>query len=255
MNKTLKYIVALTVPALVLGALVSSVSADTATSTSGSVSHNASSTVRTANKVAKLIATSDKEITNRINSLNKLNTKIQGMKNVSDAQKASISTQIQASVASLTTLKAKIDADTDLTTLNTDRKSITIGYRIYALVEPQTSISANADRVNTQANSLASSTAKLQTKVAADQTAGKNVASSTALFTDITAKLADARTQAQAAVAEVVALTPDNGNDAQFTANKQAIADARMKIKTANADLQTVRKDIQMINKIVRAAK
>ena len=78
----------------------------------------------------------DQEITRRITALNDLNTKVQAMARVSANEKTAISAAVASEVANLTTLKGKIDADTDVETLKTDIKSITASYRIFMLVIP-----------------------------------------------------------------------------------------------------------------------
>ena len=186
----------------------------------------------------------------RIDGLNKLLARIQGLKNVSDAAKASISATVQAEIADLTNLKAKIAADTSTTTLKADTQSITKAYRIYALIMPQLSILAAADRVGTIAGMMDTVVAKIQTRLAADAAASGNASVQSALA-DITAKVADARAQATAATTEVSTLKPDNGDQTVMASNTAALKDARSKIQTANKDLQAARKDVGTIVKVL----
>ena len=115
------------------------------------------------------------------------------------------------------------------------------------VIIPQGRVSATADEINTTADLLATLSAKLQTRITAAQTAGKDVSALTALLTDMNAKIADAKTQADAAVALVAMLTPDNGDKAKMDANNQALKDARAKIKAGLADLEAARKDAHSI--------
>lgn len=194
-----------------------------------------------------------KEIDARITSLNNLLTRIQAMKNVSDAQKASFAASIQAEITTLTNLKIQIGGDTSTTTLKSDVQSITKAYRIYALVMPQTAIAAAADRVGTIAGMLTTVSGKLQSRLAADATLSAN-ASLQADLTDMNAKIADANVQAQAAVSEVASLKPDNGDKTIMASNTAALKDARTKLQAATKDLQAARKDAQTIIQALKKA-
>lgn len=193
---------------------------------------------KTADKSAGLQERASKELTRRINSLNELLTRISEFKKISDAQKASLISQVQAQITSLTTLQAKIAADTDPTTLKTDVQSIIQSYRIYALFMPKIQIIGAADRVLNIADEMSSQAATLQTKIAADQSAGKNVSDLQSLLSDLNAKIADAKTQAQSAIDTVTPLTPDG-----FPGNKTQLQNARQMITTAVKDLDTARQD------------
>lgn len=201
----------------------------------------------------RAITKGDKEIARRIDSLNKLGVKIAAMKYVSSSTKATIASELQAQIASLRTLKASIDAGTSASSTRDLDKSITAAYRIYALILPQTEIIAAADRVMTTADTIASSSVKLQAKIDAAHAAGKDVASLQALLADIGLKVADAKAQAGIAVSAVTALVPDNGDSAKATANHAALVSARANIKTAKADLETARKDSRSITQGLKA--
>src|SRR5579872_6107659 len=75
----------------------------------------------------------DNEITRRITALNDLITRINGFTRLTADQKSSFVTQIQTEINTLTSLKTKIDADTDTATLKTDVQSIVAEYRVFAL--------------------------------------------------------------------------------------------------------------------------
>ena len=225
-------------------------------STTGSVTGTASSTRHAAaleqhqqnveNRIQKGMTNGGKEIQNRIDALNKLLLRIQGMKNLSVTQKASFATTIQTSVTNMTNLLTKIQSDTSTTTLKADLQSIAPDYRIYMLVMPQISILSATDRVNTLVTSFQTIQTKIQARLATDATANANTSVQSAL-TDITAKLTDATTQSTAASNEVSGLIPDNGVKTVQTSNTAALKDAQSKIKAANKDLQAARKDVQTI--------
>ena len=186
----------------------------------------------------------DRELTRRIGVLNDLNTKVQAMVKLTADEKASIGNSITSQISSLTTLQTQIDAETDITALKSDVKSITSSYRIFLLVVPQGRIVVAADKIATAATSLASLSAKLQTRIT--EATGDTAALSASL-TDLNAKVADANVQASAAASEVANLTPDNGDSAKLQSNDQAIKDARAKVQAALKDIQGAQQDAHAI--------
>lgn len=197
--------------------------------------------------MARMKARGDQELDRRIVSLNKLVGRVAEMKNLSPTDKAAVSTTLNAQITALTALKAKIDADTDLATLKTDVQSVTASYRIYALVIPQGTIIAAADRIVTVVSEMQSISAKLKTRITAAAAAGDDVGSLQTLLTDYDAKIADALAQAQAAVNGIVTLVPDGGDKTKQAANTAALQAARAKIVTAQHDVNAARKDGEKI--------
>jgi hypothetical protein len=225
----------------VFAAALSPLVASAATPSAGTVQAN------TAARLAKIITRSDSEITARESDLNNLNTRVQAMVNVSTTEKTDISNEVQSNIAGLTSLKSKIDADTDVTTALNDEKTIFGSYRIYALVVPRGYIVASADRVDTIVGMMTTISSKLQTRITADQSAGDNVTALQNSLTDLNAKIADAKSQAGTAQSGVVSLVPDQGNTTQLSSNTAALKAARADIKTSTQDLQAARADAKSI--------
>lgn len=182
------------------------------------------------------------EIGRRVESLNKLLTRINEFKKLSATQKSTLTTQVQSEISTLNALLAKINADTDVATLRTDVKSIVDAYRIYALFIPQIQILGAADRILTVTDEMTTLAAKLETKINEQQTKGQNVTDLQTLLTDMKAKIADAKTQSQAAIDAVTPLTP-----AGFPGNKTTLQSARQMLATALKDLNTARQDVRQI--------
>jgi hypothetical protein len=208
---------------------------------------NINASANAATRLATLITKANADIGARITDLNKLNTRVQAMKNESATEKANISTQVQTNITGLTALQTKIDADTTLATARTDAATIFTTFRIYALVVPQGDILAAADRVTTIDGLMTALGTKMQTRITADQSAGKDVSALTAAMTDINARIADAATQSQTAQSGVINLVPDQGDKTTATSNHAALLAARANIKTSTADLQAARQDIKTI--------
>lgn len=184
----------------------------------------------------------DKEITRRIESLNKLITRISEFKKLSTTQKNSLTSQVQSEITKLTALKAKIAADTDLATLKADVQSIVTAYRTYALFMPKIQILGSADRLQTTADQMSSHAAQLETKINEQQSNGKDVTELQTLLADMKAQIADANTQAQNAINTVTPLTPEG-----FPGNKTQLQSARQMVVTGIKDLNTARQDARKI--------
>ena len=215
--------------------------------TTTGLSVNASATTNTTEVLSKVIARSDTAISARIDALNKRLARINAMQKVSDAEKASATAEVQTQISDLTALKVKIDADTDGATARADAKTITGDYRIYALIIPQMSIIASADRISTLVGIATTLQTKLQTRITDAQNAGKNVTALQAAMTDMTAKLSDATTQGQNANTGVASLSPDQGNATVAASNKTALVASHADIMAGVTDLQAARKDIATI--------
>jgi hypothetical protein len=227
-----------------------------ATVTAGTPAGSASVSLTAAEKTA--VSRGDKEIDRRIAALTDLNTRIQAMQKVTDTFKAGISASITNEINTLTSLKAKIDADTDLTTLKTDIQSITASYRVFALVLPQGRIAAFADREVELVSMMSTLGAKLQARIATAGQGGADVSALTTALTDMAAKLKDAQAQAEAAVTASSSLAPDNGDKTKMAANDAALKTARADLVAAQKDLAAARKDVATIvsglNKLNAAA-
>ena len=226
-------------------------------SVGASASAGAGSTTVSAKADAKIGTAkgrADQEVTRRTNSLTDLNTKVQAMTKVSATEKTNVSNLVQAEISSLTALKAKIDADTDLATLKTDIKTITEDYRIYMLVLPQGRMEVAADKIETVTSTYTALAAKLQARVS-QAPSGTDTTQVNASLSDMNAKISDANAKAQAAVTLVANLQPDQGNATVAASNKTALQNARADIKAALADLKTARQDAGSIVKAIESWK
>jgi len=97
-------------------------------------------------------------------------------------------------------------------------------------------------------------TTKLQGYVTTAQSNGTNVSSAVSALADISAKTADASTQANAAISEVSGLQPDQGATTTLDANTATLKDAQSKIKTATADLAAARKDVTTVVNVIKGS-
>lgn len=190
----------------------------------------------------KLKERANKEIDRRIESLSALIKRISEFKKLSASQKSALTTQVQAEITKLTTLKADIAAETDLEELKELTQSIVDSYRIYALFMPKIQILGTADRLQTTADQMSTQATQLEVKINEQETAGQDVAAAESLLADMKAKIADAKTQAQNAITTVTPLTPEGYPD-----NKTELQSARQMVVTGIKDLNTARQDARKI--------
>lgn len=200
-----------------------------------------------AKNIEEALKKADTEISKRIDSLNKVMEKIDGMKNVSDSEKVSLKEDLQSEITKLTALKSKISSDTDLATIKKDLASITSGSRIYMLVIPRANILASVDKINTIATMLGTVSTKLQARIDELKASGKDVTIFQTAIDNIVTKISDAKEEALTAQTTILDLTPDNGNKVKLDSNNTALKAAKLNIKTANQDLTSARKSASIV--------
>ena len=170
------------------------------------------------------------------------------MKNVSTEQKALIDKAVQTLIKELSGLKTVIETTASSTELKKSLEAIPQNYRIYALVMPQIHIIVANDRIISIADMLLALSAKLAKRVTATVGLPKLPEIQMALA-NINTKAANAKLQAESALATVSALVPDGGDKARKDFNTVALKEARTKIKLAEKDIQAARKDARMVLK------
>lgn len=182
------------------------------------------------------------EIDRRITALNGAVNRLGVFKKVSEAAKSSLTLSIQAEIARLTDLKTKIQAETDLTVLRTDAKSIVTSHRIFALFLPQVRLLTAADALKNAADKMALFASKLETRIASAQSGGDDVSSLQTLLTSMKTNMADALLQADAVINAVTPLTPDG-----YPANKTALMTARQNLQKGHKNLKSAAQNARSI--------
>lgn len=209
-------------------------------------------------RITTITKRADQEIARRLAALNALESRVNAMARLSATDKSNLSTSIQTQIAAMNTLQSQIAADAaanSTTSLKTDVQSITVSYRIFALILPQGAIEAASDRALTIVGTMNDLGTKFSARISAAQTAGNNVTAAQAALTAFNAKVSDAGAQATAAAAEVASLVPDNGSSTVMASNTAALKDARSKIQTAQQDFVSARADALTIIKALSAFK
>ena len=240
-NTIAKYVISSIGLATLLVGFACTASADTTVGVSASINTVESSRLQT------IISRSNGEIAERITSLNNLATRIANMKNVPASEVSNIAAEVQTTIGTLNTIQSKIDTDTNVAVALKDEKTIFDTVRVYALVIPQGYDIASSDRVATIVSLMNAIQVKLQTRITAAQTAGKNVNEMQVALSDMNAKISDASFQAQSAQNGVALLVPDQGNTTVLASNHAALLSARNEIKVSSSDLKIAREDIQTV--------
>jgi len=181
---------------------------------------------RQATDLQTIIKHADTLITNRLNALNKLSTRIQNDTRLSTNEKASLSSDMQTEISGLTTLKAKIDADTDATTARADAKQIITNYYVFAVFEPKVRLLITINNLQTLATKMQSYVPQLQNLIDTYKTQGKDVTQMQTFLNDISSQLQTINTSlsTDATTVQNVSVTSNTTAKATFTQVRQDLA-------------------------------
>jgi hypothetical protein len=183
------------------------------------------------------------EVDKRVEMLKALLARFDSMHQLPADVSAKLKTALTARIADLESLKQKIGDDS----AEADTESIADSYRGYLFTVPQAVISAAANRVLTVAGQLENVSPKLSDRIDAAAAAGTDVTALRTALTDMDAKVADAKVEANAALDIIKGLSTDASDAAAREANTAKLKEARDKIVAAREDLQAAYKDAQTI--------
>ncbi len=198
----------------------------------------------------------DQEIDRRIARLTTLNTKISGASKLAASDKATLASEVTGEINNLTTLKAKLDAETTPVAAGADARSIINDYRVYALIVPKVALIRVADDQQVVEARLSTVISKLQANVTAAKNAGKDVG-------DLQAKLDDATMKVQASMAissaiqtKVIALQPSdyNSDHTILQGDYVQLTTARSNNKAALSELKAVRDSLKQLASASRSS-
>lgn len=196
---------------------------------------------RQENNLANLKQRADKAIDNRVNELNRLSTRVQNNSRLSTDEKSSISGNISTNITGLATLKAKIDADTDINTARADVKQITT-FKIYAVVVPQTRILITIDNLLALDTRLQGLTPKIQDLINNLKSQGKDVSSTQSLLDDMNSQISNIFSKLSADKLTILAVKSDSSNpQAVFVSVRQDLATVRQLFAKIRADVGQMR--------------
>ena len=189
-------------------------------------------------------ALGDCEIARRFATLDQLSGRVNGSKALTSADEAALADEISGTTAGLISLKATIDAETDLTALKNEVRRIASDYRVYLLVAPKFHLVTAADAVLAAQRRLETVESKLADRIAKAQAAGRDVSAAQASLDAMKAAVAQAATLASPLPAQLLPLTPaeyNAGTAGPVLKNaRTALVRARDQLVSARADARAV---------------
>jgi hypothetical protein len=187
----------------------------------------------------------DCEIGRRITTLNALSARISASKVLTSADAAALQSEIASTRTGLTSLKATIDAETDLTALKADIARIAADYRVYLLVAPQVNLVSAADGGVASQARFADVNTRLAARIAAAKAAGKDTTAAQTALNAMNTAVANAVGLAQPLPARLLPLTPAQYNSGTagpiIIGARAALGQARDQIKAALASATACR--------------
>ena len=172
------------------------------------------SAAKSANELQNIQSHADKLITDRLTSLNNLQTRLQNDTKLSSSIKNTLTTDIQNDINGLTALKAKIDADTNVTTARADAKTIFTNFYIYKMFEPKMRLLVTISNLQTITLNLEAIVPQIQNLINTLKAQGKDVSQLQPLLDDISSQLLTITTTLtkDETTVEGVTLTTQNGS-------------------------------------------
>jgi len=198
-----------------------------------------------------LKAFGDCEIGRRLTTLNTQASRVSSSKVLTASDKTALSNEISSTVSGLNSLKATIDADTTLATLRSDVTKIATEFRVYLLVVPQINLVAASDAVAAIQPHFATISTDLAARIAAAQTAGKDVTAAQAALDAMNAKVSAAAGLANGLPAKLLPLTPADYNAGTagpvLNSARSNLGQARLDLRAAVTDAETCRAALRAI--------
>jgi chromosome segregation ATPase len=200
------------------------------------------STTQTA-RLQALIARGNFLITQRLNTLNRLKAQVAADNRLSDADQATLTTQLDAQITALNTLKAKLDAETTVTAVQADLAQLATNFRTNELIAPKIALLRTIAGVEQALDNLTTTAASLQTQIDTAKTAGRNVTFLQRRLDAANTRIQQAQTRLDSLRSAVLALDSDdfNANPAVLARLRTQLAQVQTRYQLAASDIQTVR--------------
>ncbi len=182
----------------------------------------------------------DEMIAIRLSSLQNLTNRLQNDPRLTD--KTNLLEDVATTTGSLTALKTKIDADTDVATAKADAKSIVGAYKIYIFFEPKIRLLAIIDTLQAANTRIASLVTRVQNLLNTLKNEGKDVTAAQTALTDISARVSSINTILATDTTFLQNTSVTSGNPASvFVVVRKDLATIRMDIAKIREDFATIR--------------
>lgn len=190
----------------------------------------------------------DQAINRRISELNRLLQRIQNDQKLTSDEKSNLSSDIQSAINGLTTLKSKIDADTDLTTLKSDAKQIVSGFKVFDIIVPKTRLLITIDNLMTVTTKIAGFTPKIQDLIKNLKSEGKDVTQLQSLLNDVNSRLTAINNQLSSDKTLVLGITTSTTDPkSTFTQVRKDLAGVRQGLAQVRHDFAQMRDTFHII--------
>jgi hypothetical protein len=190
--------------------------------------------------VANGIALGDCMIGQRLTYLSKASSRLPGIKNLTDADRAALATILSTDTTGLTGLKATLDAETTLAAVQSDLAAIVSDYRVFALAARQVTLVSEADAVSATVARYATVNTRLEARIQAAAAKGRNTSAASAELAVMNRTVARAASDVSGLSARLLALTPaeyDAGSARPVLVRAEtALLRARAQLLDARAD-------------------
>ncbi len=202
---------------------------------------------KSANQLDNIKSRADALIMNRLDSLNELLNRVQNDSRLTTPEKSSLTQNIQQSVSGLTTLKAKIDADTNVTTARADAKTIITGYYVYAVFEPKIRLLVTLNNLQTTAGYVQALVPQLQNVINNVKSQGKDTTQLQQSLDDVSTQLKTINTTLISDITAVQNIsTTTKRNSQDFSKVQQDIAQiVRSGFAKIRADFASMRPEFK----------
>ena len=190
------------------------------------------------NQLQNIIQRADKLVENRLSSLNSLATRVQNDTRLTSSEKSSLSAEIQTDISGLTTLKAKIDADTDVSTARTDARQIITNYYIYALFEPKIRLLIVLNNLQTVTGNVQNLVPQIQNLINTFKSQGKDVTQLQTLLNDVSTQLQTINTTLTNDITTVQNVSVTSGVSSAETAFTRVRQDVAQVVRTGFAKIR-----------------
>ncbi|HEX7042075.1 MAG TPA: hypothetical protein VF189_02405 [Patescibacteria group bacterium] len=208
-----------------------------------------------ADALTRIIQRADQLITTRLDSLQKLLSRITSDKRLSDTDKTSLTSDINTASTDLQNLKTKIDADTDETTAREDAKSIITNYRIYVIFEPKLRLLTIISNLQTTTDNVSSLSGRVQTLITDLKSQGKDTTAAQSALDDINSQLTTINTTLSTDKTLVSNVNVGSTNpQSVFVQVRKDLAGVRSDFAKIRSDLATIRSTLKLVVKMSPAA-
>lgn len=208
----------------------------------GVAAAQSTSSATTQQRLQVIISRGDQEITRRLASLTTLTDKINTATKLSASDKETLSSEVSDTINGLNALKTKLDAETTISDARTDVQDIYSEYRVYALVAPKVNLVKVADDQQVVETKLAALAQKLQVRITTEQQAGKDVTALQAQLSDMTSNISAAQAISAGIESRVISLQPSD-----YNSDHAILSGDNAQLKTAHADNKTALNDAKSI--------